>query len=628
MFIVKIMGGLGNQIFQYNFALYLRAMFPQSKIFINTEYYKKDSIHGGYLLRQKDFPIFNKFDSKKYKIVRDKDFDEAFATGFSPDQNIIFEGYWQNTKFLGQHTPKVENLFKIKLSAKNKEYLKKITECENSVSVHIRCGDYNNNYMHGNIATRAYFQNAIAKIRSEVKNPIFFVFSNDIAWCGDNIDFGQKEVVFVTGNNKGMGVFYDIFLMSCCRHNIISNSSFSYLAQLFNRNTDKIVITPQYWVNEPEMSAFENELPSILKLPYMQSVPNIPSYKNQADSPFLSVVLLAYNQPVQIRRAISSVLNQKFEDYELIIVDDGSTDSTPDILSECAELNSHIRIVTHEKNMGRLCSRKDGISVAGGKWLFLLDGDDYLFPDVFEKFYDVICKNSDVDIFELPYIERPNGKVHPVPEFTGNLFSQFFTDKDFPVTIWNKVYNMQKAKNGNGQMLPLRVNMFDDTCGSVAMAYFCKKIMPLDFPATNYLNCKKGVSTSKNDKTRLLSHIESAVNSCLVLNNFQQSCGIDSEKYPFEFVYNRTLYFLFSMIRKGALPKDVPEYIHVLESKLPQNILDSFITYLYGRIIPFYDKTLYFNMKKIQVLSLRRKIKLAVKIFFPKIYMLLKKVGS
>ena len=143
MFVVYIMGGLGNQLFQYNFALFLKEKFPNVKIILNISYFKKDSIHGGYLLPQKDFKI-----SKNVYRLKSKYFlctDNSNINEIDPNKNIMFYGYWQDPKIMGKYTVKIEDLFKIKLNNKNNDYYNQIIKSKNSVSIHIRGGDYNNN---------------------------------------------------------------------------------------------------------------------------------------------------------------------------------------------------------------------------------------------------------------------------------------------------------------------------------------------------------------------------------------------------------------------------------------------------------------------------------------------------
>lgn len=97
----------------------------------------------------------------------------------------------------------------------------------------------------------------------------------------------------------------------------------------------------------------------------------------------VSVVVPAYNVENYIEQCALSVLNQSYPCCELIIVDDGSTDSTPQILDKLGEGNDHIRII-HKENAGVSAARNTGIDMAEGDYIVFVDGDDYLAPNFIE----------------------------------------------------------------------------------------------------------------------------------------------------------------------------------------------------------------------------------------------------
>jgi hypothetical protein len=131
----------------------------------------------------------------------------------------------------------------------------------NSVSIHIRCGDYlSPKYIsiYGGICTIEYYKRAISYILQTVDNPVFFIFSDDIEWTKDNITI--NNAIFVS-NNKGINSFLDMYLMSICKHNIIANSSFSWWGAYLNKNKNKKVIMPNRWFNSklPDPNVFDSK---------------------------------------------------------------------------------------------------------------------------------------------------------------------------------------------------------------------------------------------------------------------------------------------------------------------------------------------------------------------------------
>ena len=125
----------------------------------------------------------------------------------------------------------------------NVSMMREMRDCE-SVSVHIRRGDYltsENAEMFGNICTDRYYQGAMEVIRQECKNPHFFLFSDDVSYVREQ--FTGKEYTIVDINH-GSESFYDIWLMSQCKHNICANSTFSFWGARLNANENKVMIRP------------------------------------------------------------------------------------------------------------------------------------------------------------------------------------------------------------------------------------------------------------------------------------------------------------------------------------------------------------------------------------------------
>ena len=119
--------------------------------------------------------------------------------------------------------------------------------------------------------------------------------------------------------------------------------------------------------------------------------------------PFFSVVVPAYNRARFLPSLISSVISQTFESFELIIVDDGSTDHTRDIVSEY--LSSDPRIIyRYQINSERGVARNHGIAHARGQWISFLDSDDLYLPDHLRTLYDYISRFSPQGIVAFRYL--------------------------------------------------------------------------------------------------------------------------------------------------------------------------------------------------------------------------------
>ena len=404
MFIVKFMGGLGNQLWQLNFYNYLKKKYPHAKIKINISYYKEDARHGGFMLNAFKAPRIKFFVFSHYRLMNDRNYVEDF----SENDNILFEGYWQNTRFLADNTLTFENACKGKMNDGGHAFLKQITETRNAVSIHVRCGDYDNLFDMGNIATKAYYNNAVSKIIEVVQNPSFFVFSNNIAWTKKNVDFHGNPVHFVTCNNKPEDAKWDLFLMSKCRHNIISNSSFSWWGQYFNKAEDKCVITPPYWTSQTT-PCFSEAVPDIQRLSYMLSVPNVPSFSNtqpalQEKAESVTVVLVVYDgDAMQIRRSLSCIYNQpEAKAIECIVLAKENDAASLAILEGYQNLLSNRLKVIKMQDMdvpGNII--KQILPSLSCDYVIFTDTTHYFMLNAFEKIFSLISDNHNAECIEF-----------------------------------------------------------------------------------------------------------------------------------------------------------------------------------------------------------------------------------
>lgn len=136
------------------------------------------------------------------------------------------------------------------------------------VSIHVRRGDYLSHDHFCKLDTR-YYEAAIQEFLPEIEKYHFVVFSNDIQWCKDNLIEGDNVTFLDQGTD-----YVDMMLMSLCHHNIIANSSFSWLAAFRNRNQEKRIICPTNYIREISFFKFLN---GEYFLPEWKNIDNDPS---------------------------------------------------------------------------------------------------------------------------------------------------------------------------------------------------------------------------------------------------------------------------------------------------------------------------------------------------------------
>lgn len=257
MIVVKLIGGLGNQLFQYAVAKALSIEKKQSLHLDISEFqfykirnYALDSFNIKTKIYKKPNPIVNRIKSFFESHFHYKEIDFGYNEGLVSIEakHIFLDGYFQSERYFEMYKNIIrdELLITKPLKKTTQKMLKDIAE-ENSVSIHFRRGDYLDIELH-NTDKEEYYKLAIATILSKIDHPVFYVFSDDIEWVKENFKILHKTI-FVDFNDE-MSCFEDLKLMSSCKHNIIANSSFSWWGAWLNENSDKIVIAPKIWFND------------------------------------------------------------------------------------------------------------------------------------------------------------------------------------------------------------------------------------------------------------------------------------------------------------------------------------------------------------------------------------------
>lgn len=257
MVIVKLIGGLGNQMFQYAAAKALALEKKQTLIIDASafEYYKKRAyeLHI-FKVKIKHLSFFVKLKVKilsfmgYLKIFEEKQFNYDPEFFNQKIKNVCLKGYFQSELYFKKYAQEIKSDFKLKATLKE-QTIQTIAQMkqQNSVSLHIRRGDFLTVSMHNTNKT-VYYKRATNYIETKVKQPVYYVFSDEIEWVKENFET-QFETHFIDFNPDNTS-FEDLILMSCCQHNIIANSSFSWWGAWLNENPDKLVVAPQNWFND------------------------------------------------------------------------------------------------------------------------------------------------------------------------------------------------------------------------------------------------------------------------------------------------------------------------------------------------------------------------------------------
>ena len=272
MIIIEVMGGLGNQMQQYALYQKMKSLGKEAKLDVSWFFdeNKQKSVLAARSLElewfdhlpmeccteQEKRALLGKggfFGKVKKKLLpgTDRHFQETGM--YHPEifklDNAYLSGFWACEKYYADILPKMRELIVFpkqetgEAARRNRDLMERMGK-EISVSLHIRRGDYldpENAAMFGEICTDAYYEASVRFIRERFPEAHFYVFSDDPAYAKEH----YREPDFtVVDWNTGKNSLFDMQLMSCCKHNICANSTFSFWGARLNPSKDKIMIRP------------------------------------------------------------------------------------------------------------------------------------------------------------------------------------------------------------------------------------------------------------------------------------------------------------------------------------------------------------------------------------------------
>lgn len=223
----KLQGGLGNYLFQ------IAAMYSLSDN-VGFDIQNATQVHGN--IKKYLTNILRKINPNIKELQYQYDEPSFTYQPLPINDGILFNGYFQSEKYLNRE--KILDLYSIDEDSFNYIKSKYSNILTNSISVHVRRGDYLIKQDRHPIQNINYYNKALAEF-TECDN--ILVFSDDIKWCKEN--FIGNKFTFIEGEAD----YIDLWLMSLCKHNIIANSSFSWWGAWLNQNSNKKIIAPKIW---------------------------------------------------------------------------------------------------------------------------------------------------------------------------------------------------------------------------------------------------------------------------------------------------------------------------------------------------------------------------------------------
>lgn len=246
--------------------------------------------------------------------------------------------------------------------------------------------------------------------------------------------------------------------------------------------------------------------------------------------PRISFIVPVYNSQPYLDRCFASVVQQKYKDWEIIAVNDGSTDESLKILQKWALADNRIHVIT-QNNSGLSAARNAGMKCAQGEWIGFIDSDDYIEPNTLERIVPLLNKSVELICWGVNVIARPGEESLPWLKiqqhhlrirFQGELFFTQKIAKKTPVTVWNKLFKRSIIEN-NQIDFPAHA-LFEDNAFYWKYYPFCRKVYFLKDKLYCYVQHKDSVM-GKN----FLNQMPPKLNACLAGKNlldFYQEKGL------------------------------------------------------------------------------------------------------
>lgn len=261
--------GLANRMFQYSYYLYLK------KVGYNVEidFYRTAKLKHEHVSWRTIFPNASIHQASAWEVFKTgggssllakirrrylpfsckvKQMTTAFDVSLPKKSETLLYviGVFQNVQIINYVQQEILEAFTFQpfMDEYNLALKRNVESCQ-SVAIHVRKGkDYQSSIWFQHTCPLEYYQRAIRLIKEKVDNPRFYVFADNKEWVKEN--FKDFEYTLVDGNPvAGYGSHFDMQLMSLCRHQILSNSTYSWWSAFLNKNQEKTVVCPEIWFN-------------------------------------------------------------------------------------------------------------------------------------------------------------------------------------------------------------------------------------------------------------------------------------------------------------------------------------------------------------------------------------------
>lgn len=306
--------------------------------------------------------------------------------------------------------------------------------------------------------------------------------------------------------------------------------------------------------------------------------------------PKISVIVPVYNTEQYLPRCIDSILSQTFTDFELLLIDDGSKDSSGKICDEYAAKDSRIRVF-HKENGGVSSARNLGLDNSQGEWIIFVDSDDWIESLLIDSCINLIQKHPKIDIIRYGYYEEKSSNKYTIRNSKENEITSslpYFFEKCNNYGYWGYIWNTAFRKELISELrFNENINWCEDHIFTYKYFIKCKSMFLLSLPLYHY-QYRQGLSCIKDAHMIILAaEQEFIVVSQIIGKNRATKEFYNKIRFAISVIYKHEKEY---RVRK-AFNKEIMNYSKVLDDA------DIYIQLYVKKIIPFLLKDIILRIK-------------------------------
>ena len=255
----------------------------------------------------------------------------------------------------------------------------------------------------------------------------------------------------------------------------------------------------------------------------------------------VSIIVAAYNIEDYIKRCMYSIVNQTFKDIEIIVVNDGSTDNTLNIINDFAKNDARIKVI-NKKNGGLIEARKSGLEIASGEYILFLDGDDWLHLEAIEKLYQEAKKgNFEIVLYNF-YLAYDNNKLEEKSSFEEIVkheddYLKLSLTGQIGANIWAKFLKRKFLIDNNIEFVK-NITYAEDVATTNLLFMYSPKVSTIDENLHYYYQRENSVTKVVDEK---VFDIPKALE--FIKSNLEKQGLYEKYKEEFEYLCYKHIYF-------------------------------------------------------------------------------------